>query len=236
MPKQLKLFTDSEAAHQKMQRLVDILESELAAPVELVLTRNRSSILTSRKKADRFQIRIHQAFLQADRQVLKAVAELVSRGSRPARRVINAFITLHRSYVQGGKKARAVILNSQGKVYDLEKILKDLEREYNLPSQGVRISWAYSLIRKGQRSIRLGSYNPEKKLILVHSMLDRRSVPRYFVEYIVYHELLHALVRPEERLGRRNLHPPQYRALEKKFAHFKRARSFEKQLIAHWLD
>jgi len=236
IPQQLLLFPETETEHQKKQRIVKILESELAAPVKIALTRNRSSVLTCRRQRGRVEIKMHQVFLSADRRVLKAVADLIRKGSQPARRVIDAYLRLHRGQIQRAKKARAVILNPGGKVYDLEKILKDLKRKYNLHPRGVKITWAYSRIRRRQRSIRLGSFHQDEKLIRVHASLDNPSVPRYFVEYIVYHELLHALVKPEERPGRRNFHPRQYHALEKKFEHFKQARKFEKYITAHWLD
>ena len=51
--------------------------------------------------------------------------------------------------------------------------------------------------RAGQaprRSIKLGSYSATERLIRVHPALDRPWVPRYFVSYIVYHEMLHHVI------------------------------------------
>jgi predicted metal-dependent hydrolase len=133
------------------------------------------------------------------------------------------------------KSARAIVLEPKGKVYDLEKILRELAKKYDLHPRRIKITWSRSRIRKGQQTIRLGSYNHDERLIRVHSSLDQASVPQYFVEYIVYHELLHALVPPENKRGKKDFHPPEYHKLEQKFEHFKEARKFEKYITSHWL-
>ena len=37
----------------------------------------------------------------------------------------------------------------------------------------------------------MGSYSVEDRLIRIHPTLDRPDVPRYYVAWIVYHEMLH---------------------------------------------
>jgi hypothetical protein len=65
----------------------------------------------------------------------------------------------------------------------------------------------------------------------VHPVLDQRWVPRYFVQYIVYHELLHHLV-PEARVsGRTLLHPPEFLRREREFQQFSRALTWEQKHI-----
>jgi len=234
-PEQLQLFPESELDHLRKKRILQILETELAAPVDIALTRNRSVVLYSRKKNGKFQIRMHQLFLHADRRIISALAELINKGSKPARIIINNYLKSHRRRIESDKTRRTLILNPKGKVYDLQKILKEIAPKYGLSARGLRITWSDARIRRGQQSIRLGSYNHEEKLIRVHSSLDDESVPLYFVKYIVYHELLHALIPPEGGRGRRNFHPGEYHQLEKKFEHYQAARRFEKHITSHWL-
>jgi predicted metal-dependent hydrolase len=234
-PEQLQLFPETEIDHLRKERIVKMLENELAAPVDVELTRNRSAVLYSRKRTGSFQVRMHQVFLLADRRVIRAVADLIRKGSKPARVIINEYIKLHQKDIMRQKSARAIVLEPKGKVYDLEKILRELAKKYDLHPRRIKITWSRSRIRKGQQTIRLGSYNHDERLIRVHSSLDQASVPQYFVEYIVYHELLHALVPPENKRGKKDFHPPEYHKLEQKFEHFKEARKFEKYITSHWL-
>ena len=37
----------------------------------------------------------------------------------------------------------------------------------------------------------MGSYSVEDRVIRIHRSLDRSFVPRFFVEWIVFHEMLH---------------------------------------------
>jgi hypothetical protein len=68
-------------------------------------------------------------------------------------------------------------------------------------------------------------------LIRVHPVLDKDWVPRYFVEYIVYHELLHHLI-PTVRIGGVNvLHPSEFGAREREFRHYARALAWERKHI-----
>jgi len=232
---QLYLFPESELVRLKKRRIIKMLEAELSRPVELLLTNNRSVVLSSRRSRKGIEIRLHQVFLQADRRVILAVADLIKKGSQPAREIIDQYIRKHQRKIQSKKKRKTLILRTQGKVYDLAKILKRLGEKYHLPTRGIKITWSNARLRPGQGSIRLGSYNHDQRLIRVHPALDDIRVPRYFVEYIVYHELLHALIPPVSRNGRRNFHPAKFRELEKKFTYYQQAREFEKYITRHWL-
>ena len=65
-------------------------------------------------------------------------------------------------------------------------------------------------------TIKLGSYSAVDRLIRVHPALDQKWVPRYFVAYIVYHEMLHHVIPGSRGLGRVNLHPPEFKEREKR--------------------
>jgi hypothetical protein len=60
-------------------------------------------------------------------------------------------------------------------------------------------------------------------------------VPRYFVEYVVFHEMLHHMMPMPVKAGRRELHPPQFREREQRFRHFTRAIEWERQHVGRLL-
>ena len=53
------------------------------------------------------------------------------------------------------------------------------------------------------KSIRLGVYDHQTREIRIHPALDRPEVPRFFVEFIVFHEMLHQLFPSPPGAGRR---------------------------------
>jgi predicted metal-dependent hydrolase len=77
---------------------------------------------------------------------------------------------------------------------------------------------------------RLGHYDPAHNAIVVSSVFDRRRVPRYVVEYIVYHEMLHLKHPVKLRGSRRCVHSAEFQAEEKLFDQLQNAKEFLKSL------
>ena len=86
-----------------------------------------------------------------------------------------------------------------------------------------------------RKTIKLGSYSAVDRLIRVHPALDQKWVPRYFVAYIVYHEMLHHVIPGSRGLGRVNLHPPEFKDSERLFRHFERSLAWEKKHVGRLL-
>lgn len=75
--------------------------------------------------------------------------------------------------------------------YDLDQMLAEIADEY-FPGVTIPvIRWGRKVARKKRRSIRLGSYFRPTATIRIHPLLNSPEVPRYFVQSIVFHEMLH---------------------------------------------
>ena len=81
----------------------------------------------------------------------------------------------------------------------------------------------------------MGSYSVEDRLIRIHPSLDRPDVPRYFVEWIVFHEMLHQVFDIPKVNGRRRFHTPEFLERESQFEHYERARRWERRHLDHLL-
>jgi len=201
---------------------------------DLKLTDNRRTILTVRP-ADRarLELRIHHSFLEAPEEVLRAVADFVGskKGSERARQALT-LIREHFSRHKGGAaRVRRVVLRPEGSVLDLRELVDDLNRRYFEGRLAVTVTWgraaAGAACRRGRTSsLQLGSYSYEDNLIRVHRVLDDPGVPRYVVEAVVHHELLHADMPPEIRNGRRFFHTPEFRQRERQFRMLGRANAW----------
>ena len=75
----------------------------------------------------------------------------------------------------------------------------------------------------------MGSYNAETSTIRINPLLDKKTVPAYFLEFVVYHEMLHAYLGIKTRNGRRSIHSREFRLHEKKFRHYAKAMEWERQ-------
>jgi predicted metal-dependent hydrolase len=123
-------------------------------------------------------------------------------------------------------RGRKRIAAAKGRVYDLDAIFEDLNLRFFGGMQArPRMSWS----RDRARNL-LGHYDPAHNAIVVSRIFDHPAVPRYAVEYIVYHEMLH-LRHPIKLNGsRRCVHPPEFHAEEKLFPQLDAARRFIRHL------
>lgn len=73
-------------------------------------------------------------------------------------------------------------------------------------------------------------------MIRVHPLLDAPFVPQWFMEYVLYHEMLHAVVPDEwDANGRRCVHTEAFREKEKRFPLYRRARKWEAENLGRFL-
>jgi hypothetical protein len=76
----------------------------------------------------------------------------------------------------------------------------------------------------------LGHYDAAHNTIVVSRVFDRPSSPRYAIEYLLYHEMLH-LKHPVKMRGlRRCVHSAEFKAEESLFPQLKEALAFIKRL------
>ena len=92
-----------------------------------------------------------------------------------------------------------------------------------------KIGWGRMPGRRRRKSIRLGVYDHQTREIRIHPALDRPDVPAFFVEFIVFHEMLHQLFPSASKSGRRVHHPRAFRDREKAFPFYDAALRWEKQ-------
>ncbi|HEY4594930.1 MAG TPA: SprT-like domain-containing protein [Thermoanaerobaculia bacterium] len=200
----------------------------------LELTDNRRTILSVRagrtgNRAAPLELRIHHSFTEAPEEVLRAVATFVEskRGSDQAREaltLIREHFTVHRQTA----RIRKLVLAPVGVALDLREVFADLNERYFEGRLAAGITWGKSSVssrcgRRRSASLQLGSYSYEDRLIRIHRVLDHPEVPRYVVEAVVFHEMLHADMPPVIRGGKRLFHTPEFRRRERRYRNLTRA-------------
>jgi hypothetical protein len=222
------------------------LQERLAAYLQrgrprVVITDNVHTMVTikrTRTRADReggpqvFTFRLHHMFLDAPPAVLRALGRYADKQEREAARVLRAFIESNDHLVRERDNPRPITVDVEGRHHNLQEIFDDLNAKYFEEGIRARITWGPRTKRKKSRdSIKLGSYTFEDELIRIHPVLDASDVPRFFVEWIVYHEMLHQVHGVRIEGGRRNFHPPEFLAQEAEFEHYELARRWEREHI-----
>jgi hypothetical protein len=126
-------------------------------------------------------------------------------------------------------------LPNRGRYHDLDAILADLQARYFSEGAAVKICWGRWSGRARPRSMRCGVYLSETQLIRIHPALDQAFVPGYFVEFIVYHELLHHVIPPVRHNGRLQIHSPVFRRREREFPAYAEAIAWRKRWLRRLL-
>lgn len=93
-----------------------------------------------------------------------------------------------------------------------------------------QVAWGRRSRGANRRSIRFGCYDPSRNLIIMNRKLDSPEVPDYFVEYILFHEMLHEVLGIGSRPGgRREIHGRLFKLMETTYPDYGRAVAYEKE-------
>ena len=203
------------------------LQKTIQKHLTLVITDNTTSMLSFREKKDCVALRLHKMFLMADSETLDEIACYIT-GSRKKTPLITEFISenTHRLRQRPFKKIRC---RTKGAHYNLLDMYNGINHEYFNGKVSAAITWGSRGPRKAARNRTLGSYSTYGNVIRINPILDNRRVPRYFVEFIVYHEMLHADMGIEKNGSRRSVHSKDFKRRERMFRHYDKAIAWEKK-------
>jgi hypothetical protein len=174
-------------------------------------------------------------FLDASAHITEALVRYVTRGDRDASAILGDYIDDNGFRL--ARRKRNAPLVTRGRYHDLLALFDDLNERYFDGTMHALVTWGKRPTNKAlmRKTIKLGSYSAVDRLVRVHPALDQKWVPRYFVSYIVYHEMLHHVIPGSRGLGRVNLHPPECRARVREFRHFERSMDWEKRHVGRLL-
>jgi len=142
------------------------------------------------------------------------------------RRFVGSRAITEKAHLLRQMRGRKRIEGPVGNVYHLDEIFEELNTKFFFGLMArPNMTWSQNHARN-----LLGHYDPAHNTIVVSRVFDHVRVPRYVVEYIVYHEMLH-LKHPVKLKGsRRCVHPKQFQEEEKLFPHLEEAKKFLKLL------
>ncbi len=111
--------------------------------------------------------------------------------------------------------------NPIGVFYNLDQIFQQLNRCYFQEKLQALTSWNH----KQSRTF-LACYDPAHQTIAVNPQLDDLSIPKWVLEYVVFHEMLHVALDGYSSNGRWIIHHKRFHEAEKRFPHYRKARKF----------
>jgi len=181
-------------------------------------------------------LRISDLLEGAPESVIEAIAHILlakmykkpieSLHATRYRRYVSSHDVSAKAHLLRQVRGRKRIESPKGKVYDLDAIFDELNSRYFHGLMGrPQLTWSREHARNS-----LGHYDPAHNAIVVSRVFDGARVPRYAVEYLLYHEMLHLKHPVKLRGSRRCIHGPEFQAEERLFPHLKEAKQFLKTL------
>lgn len=209
--------------------LQEELETSSGLKVELKINDNHSTMLSVKWMPDRAKVSLHRMFLGAPRNVMEALSCYLRGKSRGLAPTIKAYIETNIRELNYSSHLDLNRLETKGKIYDLEEIYNDINKEYFGNELDLHITWFGKKPTKPKKQLTLGLYHDPLKLIKIHRMLDNPKFPDFLVSYVIYHEMLHeACPAYIDERGIKQIHSRAFKLREKEFHAYKRSQEWMK--------
>ncbi len=191
---------------------------------------------TIRMREGKLLVRLSDLLEGAPAPVLKAIAHiLLAKMYRRAidreaaaryRKYVSSHHLSRKAHLVRQMRGRKRLDSAQGRTYDLEALFEDLnQRFFHGLMARPQMTWSRDHARNS-----LGHYDPAHNAIVVSRIFDHPRVPRFAVEYIVYHEMLHLKHPVRLRGTRRCVHSADFQAEEKLFPQRDEVKQFLRNL------
>ena len=191
---------------------------------------------TIRMREGKLLVRLSDLLEGAPAPVLRAIAHiLLAKMYRRAidreaaaryRKYVSSHHVSRKAHLVRQMRGRKRLDSAQGRTYDLEALFEDLnQRFFHGLMARPQMTWSRDHARNS-----LGHYDPAHNAIVVSRIFDHPRVPRFAVEYIVYHEMLHLKHPVKLRGSRRCVHSAEFQAEEKLFPQLDEVKQFLKGL------
>jgi len=175
---------------------------------------------TIRMREGKLLVRLSDLLEGAPAPVLRAIAHiLLAKMYRRAidreaaaryRKYVSSHHVSRKAHLVRQMRGRKRLDSAQGRTYDLEALFEDLnQRFFHGLMARPQMTWSRDHARNS-----LGHYDPAHNAIVVSRIFDHPRVPRFAVEYIVYHEMLHLKHPVKLRGSRRCVHSADFQAEE----------------------
>lgn len=209
----------------EFQRLPGPTRGAPHPPIQVEFTYG-SHLYRAVKGATGLRVTLHEGFLGAPLEVLRAVVYAVtSKQHEQERQILREYSASDdfAEVVYGLEMTTTITVDyPQGRTYDLETIFNRVNRAYF----GGKMARPKLMWNRILTTSHMGHYDSLRDVVMISMTLDAPEVPEYVVDYVMYHELLHKQFGVSSVNGRRKVHTPEFRAAERKYHRYAEAHAF----------
>lgn len=201
------------------ESFLQTLESKSGRKLKVRINDNHSTMLSVRWEPDQVRVSMHKMFLEAPANIMDELAcYLSSKRRRKLPLAIKAFIEEGVKACDYSHLVAKKELCTKGKFHNLELLYDAVNGEYFDHQLKLSITWYGKERQKFRSRLNFGLYFDSLKLVKIHRLLDHPDVPEYVVAFIIYHEMLHALIPTKmSEKGFTIMHSKEFRQKERLF-------------------
>lgn len=205
-------------------------------PISVRFRRFTSLNTTIRLREGQIHVSLSDLLEGAPESVVRAIAHILlaklyrkpidaTHNFRYKRFASSAAVTRQTELIRGSRGSKR-FSGPEGRFYHLDEVFDSLNLRFFGGLLGrPELTWSEQMAKRS-----LGHYDAAHNTIVVSRVFDRPSSPRYAIEYLLYHEMLH-LKHPVKMRGvRRCVHSREFKAEEALFPQLKEAMAFIKRL------
>ncbi len=205
-------------------------------PIHIRFRRFVSLNTTIRLREGQIYVSLSDLLEGAPESVIRAIAHILlaklykkpidaAHNHRYKRFAASASVAKQTELIRGARGSKR-FFGPQGHFYNLDEVFDSLNERFFHGLMGrPELTWSGHMAKRS-----LGHYDAAHNTIVVSRVFDRPSSPRYAIEYLLYHEMLH-LKHPVKMNGvRRCVHSREFKAEERQFPQLKEALAFLKRL------
>jgi hypothetical protein len=205
-------------------------------PIAVRFRRFTSLNTTIRLREGQIYVNLSDLLEGAPEPVVRAIAHILlaklykkpinaAQNLRYKRFAASAAVTRQTELIRHARGSKRYF-GPEGRYYHLDEVFDSLNVRFFSGLLGrPELTWSEHLAKRS-----LGHYDAAHNTIVVSRVFDRPSSPRYALEYLLYHEMLH-LKHPVKLRGlRRCVHSREFKAEEAQFPQLAQALAFIKRL------
>ncbi len=205
-------------------------------PIAVRFRRFTSLNTTIRLREGKILVSLSDLLEGAPESVLHAIAHILlaklykkpidaTHNLRYKRFVSSSAVTRQTELIRNARGSKRYF-GPEGRYFHLEEVFDSLNARFFGGLLGrPELTWSEHMAKRS-----LGHYDAAHNTIVVSRVFDRPSSPRYALEYLLYHEMLH-LKHPVKMRGiRRCVHSREFKAEEALFPQLTEALAFLKRL------
>ena len=205
-------------------------------PFDIRFRRFTSLNTTIRLREGRIKVSLSDILEGAPESILHAIAHILlaklyrkpidAHHNNRFRRFATSDAVVRQSERIRQTRGRKRISTARGDHYDLDEIFDSLNMRFFHGLMGKPLlTWSEHSARR-----LLGHYDSAHNTIMISRVFDRRTTPRYAVEYLMYHEMLHLRHPVKAKNGRRCVHSREFQQDESLFPELVLAKKYLKTL------